>query len=1352
MSNNDSNLNPDVDRRTVLGGVAGLGALSLTSMPSTAELMDQHAETHADGADSHHPGHPRFVEVGETLSNPADVGGWSYDARDNLAPRIPDFGRDPENYDAGDFEWSLAEKPSDSDAELTFERTHDSASVTRYSTGDENVSEFEADVPGTYVVQLDAPDGTHRMTIHAFPEGDGARPKVEFEGENDGDQFVLQSNPELAPASRASTDDLEVVFLADDRDALETADIESDGDEAHVPTSALDGETARVHVAAHDGHARSMIDTVELDPDGSIHYPNRAPEWMEDGVMYQIFPRSWAGERGQTTFDTIINGDAGTGARGLDYLDELGVDAVWLTPIVPAESVDKLFLNNNLSNFTEDQPPGGGPHGYDSNDYFGIAEDLVPEGKDPVESYKEFVDACHERDINVIFDIVINHAGRGHPFFQDTIASQDEERTQALLDANFEYPAINEWNEDSKYFDWWDRVEAAGTVQGLQQNPTAEIADPIPTNTGFFGLRVMPNWNYDNVAVREHMLAIADFWSGEVGVDGFRCDIAWGVPNSMWKEIREVVRENNSEYLMLDETIPKDPTMSENAFDMHFDTEGFTGTSHSVAAGDTGAQSLVSDVQERENQGFPNSSLILNLIENHDEERLLNSTVVNANDPPEDPSEIPDEEWETGAKRQRAAWAAGVGLPGVPSVYYGQERQISRWGESRWPASSLDAFEEDNRGRNDAGNINTGADVREGGKQRAFMNWDEYDEEHLQFYKDVIETYHDLDALKPAAELRNAYAFTQDNPNMIVFGRDASELDDVDGPESVIVIANFEENPISPILRPEVDPVDQVTGENIATRESDTGVTVEIDTFAVLETPSLFSVGDMLIELSAERGTDAGPGTYEYPTGNDFDDGVFDLTRFDVHQSKNDFQFVVEIDGDLTNPWDYDHGLSHQHLQAYIRDPDASGGSTDAREGVNATFAAPYQYRLVADGEHGVRIEDADGTELATGELTINNANEAMLVEFPKDSIEGSLDQMEVAPLLLGYDNSAAGNVRPVETEVGAEVFGGAENDSAPNVIDTAGDTPTADALAYADGTLAEIPYSSLVAEFEEVETFETGTGGAPYGPDQYTYPTGGDFYEGTWDVETVTVYESPARVRFEFTMAADIQNNFGLDPVSHQFVQIYINSPEASGPTGTEGRTGTNFNTASPHHTRVLAHGEGTADVEDAEGEPVSGDVEYYQTDSDKVAVDFPKSAVDWTDNVAFAAIMTPFDGYGEGGIRAINPEPAEYAIGGGIEGADDPAAMDLLLPEGETRADVLAYDADTTPAIPLVPLGDAAPEPANGDENGEENGEENGDENTEDEDDGLPGFGIAAGAAGVSAGALAAKRLSEDSEDDEE
>ncbi|MCL9812299.1 glucodextranase DOMON-like domain-containing protein [Natranaeroarchaeum aerophilus] len=1344
MSNNNSNLNPDLGRRTVLGGMAGLGALSFTSMPSTAELMDEHGETHASGPDSHHPGHPRFVEVGEQLSNPEDIGGWSFDPRDNLSPRIPDFERDPDNYDADEFEWSIAEKPADSDAELEFEQTHDSAPVPRYSTGDENVAEFVADVPGTYILELDAPDGTHQMTIHAFPEGDGARPKVELDGEYGGGEFTLAANPELAPASRAATDDLEVVFLADDRDALDTDDIETDGHQATVPESALGGETGRVHVAAHDGHARSMLDTIELDQDGSIHYPNRAPEWMEDGVMYQIFPRSWGGERGQTTFDTLINGDEETGARGLDYIEELGVDALWLTPVVPAESVDKLFLNNNLSNFPEDQPPGGGPHGYDTNDYFGIAEDLVPEGKEPVEAYKEFVDACHERDIKVVFDIVINHAGRGHPYFQDTIASQDEERTQALLDANFEYPAINEWDEDSKYFDWWDRVEAAGTVEGLQENPTAEIADPAPTNTGFFGLRVMPNFNYDNVAVREHMLAVADFWSGEVGVDGFRCDIAWGVPNSMWKDIREVVRENNSEYLMLDETIPKDPTMSENAFDMHFDTEGFTGTSHSVASGDTGAESLISTIEDRENQGFPNFSLILNLIENHDEERLLNNTVVNLNDPPEDPSEIPDEEWEYGAKRQRAAWAAGVGLPGVPSIYYGQERQISRWGESRWPASSLDAFDEDNRGRDDAGNIDTAADVREGGKQRAFMNWEEYDEDHLQFYKDVIDTYHELDVLKPAAELRNAYAFTQDTPNMIVFGRDASELDDVDGPESVIVIANFEEDTVSPILRPEVDGTNLVTGENIATNESDTGITVEVDTFAVLETPSLFSLGDMIIELSAERGTDAGPGTYEYPTGDDFDEGVFDLTRFDVHQSKNDFQFAVEVDGDLTNPWGYDHGISHQHLQVYIRDPDADGGSTDAREGVNATFEAPYQYRVVADGEHGVRVEDADGNELATGELTINNANEAMLFEFPRDAIEGNLDQMAIAPLMLGYDSSASGNVRPVEAEAGPEVFGGAENDSAPNVIDMAGDASVEDALGYSDGTLAEIPYSSLVAEFEEIEQFETGTGGEPYGPDQYTYPTGDDFYEGTWDLSEVTIYESPARVQFEFTMAEDIQNNFGLDPVSHQFVQIYINSPEADGPEGVEGRPGTNFNTAVPHHTRVLAHGEGTTDVEDAEGEPVSGDVEYYMTDSDKVAVDFPKSAVDWTDDVSFAAIITPFDGFGEGDIRAINPEPGEYSIGGGDADADDPAAMDLLLPEGESRADVLTYDADTTPEIPLVALGDAEPEPANGEENGEDD--------EADDDDGLPGFGVAAGAAGVGAGALAAKRLSENSEEEAE
>ncbi|MFC7114090.1 glucodextranase DOMON-like domain-containing protein [Natronoarchaeum sp. GCM10025703] len=323
--------------------------------------------------------------------------------------------------------------------------------------------------------------------------------------------------------------------------------------------------------------------------------------------------------------------------------------------------------------------------------------------------------------------------------------------------------------------------------------------------------------------------------------------------------------------------------------------------------------------------------------------------------------------------------------------------------------------------------------------------------------------------------------------------------------------------------------------------------------------------------------------------------------------------------------------------------------------------------------------------------------------------------------------------------------------------------------------------------DFTEVEAFETGTGGAPYGPDQYTLPTGGDFYEGVWDVETVTLYESDERVRIEFTMAADIQNNFDLDPVSHQFVQVYINSPEADGPEDPNGRTGTHFAFESPYHTRVVAHGEGLAAVESADGEEVSGDVEYTQTASNAVAVDFPQEAVDWNDQVAFSAIMTPFDGYGDGSIRAIEPEAAEYVIGGGTAGANNPAAMDLLLPEGATRADVLANTPETTPQIPLVTLGDEEPdstddENVNGDENGSENGDENGSENgdengdgdgtengdengdengmengaengeesdTED-DDGSPGFGIGAAIAGAAGGALASKRLGGDTEEE--
>jgi len=88
--------------------------------------------------------------------------------------------------------------------------------------------------------------------------------------------------------------------------------------------------------------------------------------------------RSWAGRRGETTFQTLAERDEI--ARGVDYLDELGVGVVWLTPIHPAVSADRAF-------------PGGGPHGCDITDYFDVADDLVPEGEEGLAAHSR-QDGC----------------------------------------------------------------------------------------------------------------------------------------------------------------------------------------------------------------------------------------------------------------------------------------------------------------------------------------------------------------------------------------------------------------------------------------------------------------------------------------------------------------------------------------------------------------------------------------------------------------------------------------------------------------------------------------------------------------------------------------------------------------------------------------------------------------------------------------------------------------------------------------------------------------------------------------------------------------------------------------------
>jgi len=770
---------------------------------------------------SSHPGAPRFVHVGEPIRDPAfvlaaDTTGLDVDVdvepggRDGLAPRLPDLRREPRNYDPGDFEWSVLSVPPASDGDVLSFATS-TTPVPRHDAEFDHVAEFEADAPGRYRLALDAPDGTHELTVHAFPAPvEAPPPRLELDAAFDPGSgvFRVESNAALAPESDAAPDDLGVEFLADDRDPLSTDAVEvgDDGLSATVQVDALGGETCRVHAAAYDGRRASVADSVELHPDGTVGLPNRPPAWLHDAVIYQIFPRSWDGRRGATTFETLIDGDPETGARGVDHLADLGVDVVWLTPVLPAASV-------------EAERSGGGPHGYDTTDYFGVAADLAPEGTDPLEAYVAFVDACHERGIRVCFDLVVGHAGHRIDEFASTVA----ESTGSALDADSsdgdeDLFRVLRWDEGARTFDWWDRVAVPRYARD------GSVMDAAPRATGFADLRSMPNWNYGNVAAREFLLGVVDFWSREVGVDGFRCDIAFGVQHSFWREVREVVRANDSEFFLLDETIPNDPAFSEGQFDAHVDTLGFTYAAQDLVRGlsdrreppakgddpqngphpreNVHPDSLVEAVLERRNRGHPDYSLLLNSIENHDEHRLANVAAVDPRAPDHD--DVTDEEWDRAAGLQRACFAAAVTLPGVPTVYYGAELGISRYGTGRVDGSA------DGRGLTPDGEVDPHADVRPGGRQRAFVNWRTYDEEQLAFYARLIDRYHALDALHVDGGLELLDVGT--DAAVTCFVRTASEGRETDGPASVLVCVNFEVTPVEVDLPAGVDPTDLVSG------------------------------------------------------------------------------------------------------------------------------------------------------------------------------------------------------------------------------------------------------------------------------------------------------------------------------------------------------------------------------------------------------------------------------------------------------------------------------------------------------------------------------------------------------------
>ena len=198
------------------------------------------------------------------------------------------------------------------------------------------------------------------------------------------------------------------------------------------------------------------------------------PLWYKDAIIYQLHVRTFC----DSNNDGI--GDFPGLMQKLDYLQDLGINVIWLLPFFPSPLRDD---------------------GYDIANYHAIHPNYGT-----LEDFKAFLSAAHARGIRVIIEMVLNHTSDQHPWFQESRGSRDNPKRDWYVwsDTDERYRGVRIIFLDTEMSNWaWD-----------------------PVSKSYYWHRFFshqPDLNYDNPAVFEEMWGVMKFWL-EMGVDAFRLD------------------------------------------------------------------------------------------------------------------------------------------------------------------------------------------------------------------------------------------------------------------------------------------------------------------------------------------------------------------------------------------------------------------------------------------------------------------------------------------------------------------------------------------------------------------------------------------------------------------------------------------------------------------------------------------------------------------------------------------------------------------------------------------------------------------------------------------------------------
>lgn len=354
------------------------------------------------------------------------------------------------------------------------------------------------------------------------------------------------------------------------------------------------------------------------------------PDWVKHAVFYQIFPdrfaRSqqhrkriipspqWEDWSAVPTLQGYKGGDLWGVMENLDYLKNLGITALYFTPIFQSAS----------------------NHRYHTHDYYQVDPLL---GGNP--AFLALLEAAHHRDIKIVLDGVFNHASRGI----------------------FQFHDILENGPHSPWVDWFQILDW----------PLSPYVGDRPANyMGWAGNRALPVFNHDNPDVREYLMQIAEYWVRQ-GIDGWRLDVPFEIrTEGFWEEFRARVKAINPDAYIVGEIWGDarqwlDGTQFDGVMNYLF-----TGPTIAFAAGDRVLPEMVKD---RDYEPYPALSATdyaekmrsllqrypweiqltqLNLLASHDTARLLSIA---------------------GGDRASVELATLLlfTFPGAPSLYYGDE-------------------------------------------------------------------------------------------------------------------------------------------------------------------------------------------------------------------------------------------------------------------------------------------------------------------------------------------------------------------------------------------------------------------------------------------------------------------------------------------------------------------------------------------------------------------------------------------------------------------------------------------------------------------------------------------------------